>query len=134
MNDDGPGTRGAVPRTVLVLDDEAGLRFLIERTLRANGYQVLGAADAHEAFEILDTHPGPIDAILCDLVLPGLAGREAAIALVARRPEAKVLYTSGYSPEDSFPGGHSVEGLPFLAKPFEIGQLLRALEELLAPE
>ena len=86
---------------------------------------------SRSAREVVDNHEGPIHVILCDLVLPGLGGREAANTLVARHPEARVLYFSGYSTHDSFRQELESAGQPFLSKPFQVPELLAALEAVL---
>lgn len=118
-------------RTVLFLDDDELLRNTVRRVLELYGYEVLEAAHAHGALEVVNAHQGPIDLILCDLVLPGLSGREAASALLARRPETKILYTSGYSSAGSFRGELEKSGMNFLPKPFEVQELLDAVERAL---
>jgi two-component system, cell cycle sensor histidine kinase and response regulator CckA len=118
-------------RTIFFLDDDLAVRHTVRRILELHGFRVLEAGDAQEALEVLRTHPDPVDLLICDLVLPGLSGREAANILVARRPEAKVLYTSGFSSHDSFRRKMEREGAPFLSKPFEVPELLEAVGRLL---
>lgn len=119
-------------RTVFVLDDDEAVRQSIRRTLLLHDYEVVEAETAAKAFEMLASYIGTIDVIMCDLVLPGLGGREAANILMAKRPEAKILYMSGYSTHDSFRRALEEEGVPFLGKPFEMGELLDAVRGLLA--
>lgn len=118
--------------TVLILDDDESIRSTIRKILDLHDYQVLEAGYAHEALQILDSHDGPVDAILCDLVLPGLGGREAANNFLARRPDAKILFMSAYSSAGSFRREIIEGGEPFLAKPFEVSELIKAVEDLLA--
>ncbi|MEQ9401665.1 MAG: response regulator [Longimicrobiales bacterium] len=122
------------PRTVLILDDDASVRTTLARTLALYDYHVLEAGDAQGAFRVLTEYSEPIDLILCDLVLPGLGGREAANTLLARRPEARIVYISGYSTHDSFRRSLEESGVPFLGKPFEIAELLRLIDEVLRGE
>lgn len=119
-------------RTVLVLDDDDGVRASVRKILSLHDFEVLEARTAHEAMQVLDAHPGPVHLLLCDLVLPGLSGREAANTLRARRPGLRILYTSGYSTHGSFRGEMQASGEPFLAKPFEVPELLAAVEQALA--
>lgn len=126
-----PPAENERPSTVLILDDDDAVRTTLARTLALYDYRVLEAADAQGAFRVLAEHTGPIDLILCDLVLPGLGGREAANTLLARRPEAKIVYISGYSTHDSFRRSLEESGVPFLGKPFEIAELLRLIAEVL---
>ncbi len=69
---------------------------------------------------------------MCDLVLPGLGGREAANTLLARRPDMKILYMSGYSTHDSHRRDLKAAGEAFLGKPFEVDALVAAVDELLS--
>lgn len=118
-------------RTILVLDDDDALRSTVRRVLELYDYEVLEAADAQAAFQVIDEHPGSIDLILCDLVLPGLGGREAASTMVARRPDTKLLFMSGYSSAGSFRGELEKSGTEFLPKPFEVHELIEAVERVL---
>lgn len=117
-------------RTVLVLDDDEFLRRSVSRILQLRGYEVFEAQDAYEAFAILDEHSEPIGAVLCDLVLPGLGGREAANTILARYPDVRVLFTSGYSGNDSGRQELINRGAPFLSKPFDVPELLSAVDAL----
>ncbi len=117
--------------TVLVLDDDPSIRDVVRKVLERNGFRVLEAENAQEAFRRVDARPGGVDLIICDLVLPGLDGREAGNALQARAPGTPILFTSGYS---SFTSGRrqiQQAGQPFLPKPFSVEALVEAVEELL---
>jgi DNA-binding NtrC family response regulator len=118
-------------RTVLVLDDDDHVRASIRRALSLHDFNVVEAGNAMEALDLLKAGNDPIHLILCDLVLPGLGGREAANTLLARRPDTPVLYMSGYSSPDSFRRDLERNGVPFLAKPFEIPELLSAVARVL---
>ena len=118
-------------RTVLILDDDDGVRASIRRVLTLHDFNVMEAGNAAEALDLLKSWDDPIHLILCDLVLPGLGGREAANTLLARRPDTPVLYMSGYRSPDSFRRELEQDGVPFLAKPFEIPELLSAVAGLL---
>lgn len=117
--------------TVMVLEDDHDLRRGVTRVLQLQGYHVVEAASAHEALTALDEHPDPIDVLLCDLVLPGLDGREAAILLQAKRPGMKILFTSGYLSHGSGRQDLINAGQPFLQKPFDVPGLVSALDALL---
>jgi two-component system, cell cycle sensor histidine kinase and response regulator CckA len=115
-------------RTVLVIDDDPTLRRSVGRILDLYGYEVMEAQSADDAFTILAGHPGPIDLVLCDLVLPGLSGREAASVILARRPDSHVLFMSGYSSHGSARRELVLAGESFLSKPFGVSELLAAVE------
>lgn len=114
--------------TVLVLDDDPAILRTIARTLNLYDYQVFTAPTLAEALDVVERHEGSIDLILCDLVLQGLGGREAGNTLLARRPDARIIYMSGYSSHDSFRRELELEGEAFLGKPFEIHELLDAIQ------
>lgn len=116
----------------MVLDDDVPLRRAVRRILLVGGYDVVEAASAREAFSILDEPSNSIDIVLCDLVLPGLGGREAASIISSRHPEIRVLFTSGYASHGSGRQALLDAGEPFLQKPFDVPDLLSALDALLA--
>ena len=96
-----PVVRPALPHggseTILLVDDEAGVRHLVQRVLSSKGYRVLEARDVWHAAEIANDHDGMIHLLLSDVVMPGLSGPELATRIVARRPEIRVLFMSGSS-------------------------------------
>jgi two-component system, cell cycle sensor histidine kinase and response regulator CckA len=83
--------------TVLVVEDEPGVRELVRKVLDRYGYRVLVAATPHEAVGIAQHYPDPIDLLMSDVVLPGMSGRSLATQLIASRPSLRVLYMSGYT-------------------------------------
>jgi CheY-like chemotaxis protein len=121
-------------RTILVLDDEGAILSAVRRILERQGYAVLTAATAHEALDVVGAHGGHVDLVICDLVLPGLGGREAANTLRGRWPNVKVLFMSGYSSHDSGRRDLQKAGEPFIGKPFEAGELVEAVRNLLPEE
>ena len=104
-------------QTVLVVEDEAGLRTLTRRLLQRLGYTVLVAADANEARRLFEDHPS-IDVLLTDVVMPGASGPELTRELVEQRPGLKVIYMSGYTEEAIVRHGVLKPGIAFLHKPF----------------
>ncbi len=87
--------------TVLVVEDEEEVRALARDVLEMNGYTVLEALDAEDAVRLGESHPGPIELLITDVVMPRMSGPELARRLRARRPALRVLCMSGYpeSPE-----------------------------------
>jgi CheY-like chemotaxis protein len=114
-------------RTVLVVDDQPEVLMLLGESLRMLGYRVLEAARPSEGLRVGEQHTGPIDLLLTDIVLPEMNGTEFARRLLDRRPEARVLYLSGYGAEDLSPLGVPVEGLALLRKPFTLDTLGRSV-------
>jgi two-component system, cell cycle sensor histidine kinase and response regulator CckA len=115
--------------TVLVIEDEAGVRAMIARTLKRHGHRVLEAASGDEARRCLEELDGPVDVVLSDVILPG----EQAADLLATLPlgSAKIVLMSGYT-DAQIPGGRAAR-LPhrMLAKPFTARDVLRAIDEAL---
>jgi two-component system cell cycle sensor histidine kinase/response regulator CckA len=126
---EGPSERSKDSETLLIVDDDPALRAAIRRILEAKGFRVLEAADGNEAGELASHHEGPIDLVLCDLVMPGLGGREAAERVRAAKPQARVVFTSGYPLEH----GSTNDGEPveFVAKPFTPDELVSAVKKCL---
>src|SRR5207247_732435 len=87
-----PGTE-----TVLVVEDDGMVRSLVTRTLQAFGYRVLEASGVDAALRLCEEHPAPIHLLLSDVVMPEMNGRVLAEQLLAKRPEMKVLFMSGYT-------------------------------------
>ena len=120
-----PGKPGVKPsETVLVVEDESGIRALMRKILRKQGYQVLEASQGEEALRIARGHRGPIHLLLTDVVMPKMSGRQLAEKLQAERPDVKVLFVSGYTDEDLAQSGPLPPGSAFLQKPFSLATLL----------
>jgi signal transduction histidine kinase len=117
-------------QTVLVVEDEAGLRELAKRLLQRHGYTVLIASDADEALRLFDGNPS-IDVLLTDVVMPGASGPELVKQLVERRPNLKVIYMSGYTDEAIVHHGILDPGIVFLRKPFSSESLGQKMREAL---
>ncbi|MBI1841150.1 MAG: PAS domain S-box protein [Verrucomicrobia bacterium] len=119
--------------TVLVVEDEVGLRMLVEAVLQKQGYKVVLAENGVEALKQWQSHPGQIDLLLTDMVMPeGVSGLELSERVRALRSEVRVIYMSGYSVdfmENEVAG--IVEGFNYLQKPYRPEQLVRAVREVL---
>jgi PAS domain S-box-containing protein len=115
--------------TILLVEDEALVRDLIERTLRRAGHSVLIAADGQAALALARQHHGGIDLLITDVVMPVLGGCEVAERLAAERPGLPVLFVSGYTGD----GGDLQLGAnaQLLHKPFTVQALLAAVNGLL---
>jgi two-component system, cell cycle sensor histidine kinase and response regulator CckA len=118
--------------TILVVEDEASLRELIQEILGALGYQVVLAASGVAALEWWRQKGEPIDLLLTDMVMPdGVSGKELAVQLLAEMPDLKVVFISGYSVDLSTPEMSFREGMNFLQKPFSPATLARAVRDCL---
>jgi two-component system, cell cycle sensor histidine kinase and response regulator CckA len=118
--------------TILVVEDEDAVRQMIRDVLQEIGYTVLDAHHADEALAICNVHSGPIDLVLTDLIMPDMSGRELAELLKTLRPEARVLYMSGYTDHGIVHQGVLKEGIAFLQKPFDPFTLRLKVRETLA--
>jgi two-component system, cell cycle sensor histidine kinase and response regulator CckA len=108
--------------TILLVEDESGVRQLTRDLLKGRGYTVLDAACGRDALEIAGQISGPIELMVTDLVMPGLTGRELAVEMSRRRPHMKVLFISGY-PSEQCLGDLSQAEIAFLPKPFTANDL-----------
>jgi two-component system, cell cycle sensor histidine kinase and response regulator CckA len=117
--------------TILVVEDEDGVRRLVRGALEAQGYTVLEAASGPAALEAAGRHADPIHLILTDLVMPGIHGRALADQLLVTRPGARVLFMSGYTGDAVWHNGLVEPGTSFLQKPFTSGALARKVREVL---
>ncbi len=112
--------------TILLADDEPALRQALAEILRAAGYVVLEAQNATEALEMAQKHPGKLDILLTDIVMPGLRGPELARRVTETHPEIQVVYMSGYA--EGFPEAQLPPNSIFLQKPFRFATLLEQLK------
>jgi PAS domain S-box-containing protein len=121
----------ATGETVLLLDDEASLRSVVERMLVQAGYRVLAASSAGEAMRILAAHGGEVDLLLTDVVMPDMSGPELVQRIGASHPGMKVLYASGYADDTLSRHGANVDPEQVLNKPFTSEALLRKVRRAL---
>ncbi len=117
--------------TVLLAEDEDGVRNVTCEILRGAGYQVLEARHGREALRIAEQHPGPIDLLVTDVVMPEMNGFELAEGLRALRPSVRALYVSGYVTDANIHDQMLREGAQLLQKPFAPGDLTRKVAEVL---
>jgi CheY-like chemotaxis protein len=116
----------------LVAEDDDLVRELIRTILSDSGYTVLEARDGIEALEIAQRHEGRIRMLLTDVVMPRMGGRELAARFAQLRPEARVIFLSGYTDDAVVRHGVLESGVEFLQKPFRSADLLRRVNSLLA--
>jgi CheY-like chemotaxis protein len=115
------GTLPAVPgggETILVVEDEDGVRDLIHDILQANGYKVLIAHDGAEALKLCAARKQPVSLVLTDMVMPGMSGLELSHLLARKHPSLKVIFMSGYTDLGVFAGDVLESGAAYLQKPF----------------
>ncbi len=141
-----PATNGAAkadakPRTdltgqgtILLVEDEEGLRALNARGLRSRGYSVIEASNGVEAMEALEQEGGVVDLVVSDVVMPEMDGPTLLKAMRDRNPDIKVIFVSGYA-EDAFEKSlPENQQFSFLPKPFTLSQLVAAVKETMAPQ
>lgn len=116
--------------TVLVVEDEEGVRELVRDVLEMNGYRVLEAATGEEALRLAARHAAPIQLLVADLSLPDLRGRDLVQRLVGERPHLRVLFISGHHQEATAVQRELGSGGRFLSKPFTVRALLSAVSDL----
>jgi PAS domain S-box-containing protein len=118
--------------TVLVVEDEDAMREVTRRILVRNGYSVLVASGAQEALETIREHPGPVDLLLTDVVMPHMLGKELAERAQDERPGLRVLFMSGYAQPVLGANGTLDPGVTLVQKPFSelvlLGKVRDALE------
>jgi CheY-like chemotaxis protein len=127
---------GALPaasgkETVLVVEDDDLLRPVTVRLLEARGYAAVPARDGREALDILAEPDQRIDAVLADVVMPGIGGSELVHRITALGLELPVVFTSGFTDDEIVHRGLLAPDAPYLQKPFDARQLDRRLREVL---
>jgi two-component system, cell cycle sensor histidine kinase and response regulator CckA len=120
--------------TILLVEDEEGLRALNARGLVSRGYTVLEAGNGVEAIEVLEQNGGKVDLVVSDVVMPEMDGPTLFRELRARNPELKIIFVSGYA-EEAFAKNLPPQGeYGFLPKPFTLKQLVAQVKQTMAPD
>lgn len=118
--------------TILVVDDEATIRHLIDETLDDLGYTIIGAADGAAGLKVLQSG-ARIELLITDVGLPnGMNGRQVADAARSLRPDLKILFITGYAENAAFGNGHLEPGMELLTKPFTLDDLTHKVREMLS--
>ena len=126
-----PGVRAPAQGAILLVEDEPLVQGLLSRALVEVGYHSEVATDGEEALTVLEQLEGKISAVLSDVVMPGMGGRELAEVLRKRWPDIPILFMSGYTNEEVIHRGLLGPDEPFLQKPFSPGALAASLADLL---
>jgi CheY-like chemotaxis protein len=117
--------------TLLIVEDNAGVRLVIMRMLSGLGYQILTAGSGADALSIVRSYEGPIHALMTDMIMPGMNGVEVAERVKQLRPDIKVLFASGYPEAHLTQSGIDLGTRTLIRKPFNRTELSRAIRELL---
>jgi CheY-like chemotaxis protein len=120
--------------TILLVEDEKGVRELAREYLHTCGYKVIEAEDGHTALELAAMHAGTIHLLMTDVVMPGISGRELAERVKTLRPGTKVLFMSGYTDQSVVRHGILETDAVLLQKPFTMATLALKLRELFVEE
>ena len=119
--------------TILLVEDEAGVRAITRHTLQSFGYTLLEASHGEEAIRICEQHNGPIHLAVSDVVMPEMGGRQLAERLAVLRPHLKILFLSGYTDDAVVRHGVLHSEMAFLQKPFTPTALAIKVREMLEP-
>jgi two-component system cell cycle sensor histidine kinase/response regulator CckA len=121
--------------TILLVEDEEGLRSLNARGLRSRGYSVIEASNGIEAMEALEQKNGAVDLVVSDVVMPEMDGPTLLKAMRERNPDLKIIFVSGYA-EDAFDKSvlRDDEQFAFLPKPFALSALVEKVKQTMGPD
>ncbi|HET6976051.1 MAG TPA: PAS domain S-box protein [Pyrinomonadaceae bacterium] len=124
-----PRQRGT--ETILLVEDEAGIRNLLQDVLQTEGYTVLAAATGQEALNVCSSYGPQIHLLITDVIMPGMSGRELVDRLLGKGRDIKVLYMSGYTNDAIVNHGVLDPGINFLQKPFTPRNVAAKVREVL---
>jgi PAS domain S-box-containing protein len=116
---------------IMVVEDQPAVLKLIVRLLAEAGYQVIPCANGQDALSAADRHPGPIDLVLSDVIMPKMNGPEAVRRLREKRPDVRVMFMSGYTEAPIMDPSNPSRLADFVRKPFKRNNLLRKIRSLL---
>ncbi len=134
LNAEGKDKEAAVKKgteTILLVEDEEGVRTLASRILSDLGYSVIEAGDGFEALRLTEEYPDEIQLLITDVVMPGMSGSGLVSKLEEIRPGLKTLYISGYTDDAIVHHGIQDSNRAFLEKPFSVYQLTSKVREVL---
>ena len=117
--------------TILVVEDEPLIRWLLAQGLRESGYTLIESGDARQAMEAVDQAQARIDLLITDVVMPGMSGVELAAHLRGRWPDIPVLFVSGYSDDELSQRGVDLSSAELLVKPFGQTHLIKTVRRIL---
>jgi DNA-binding response OmpR family regulator len=131
----GSGSSALLPEgkgeTVLIADDDPGVRKITASILEQFGYQVLQAGDGEDTLRQTKQHDGPIHLVLLDVIMPKTDARRLAEEIRRSVPSVRILFTSGYTADFIVSKGLLDEGVPVVTKPVSPKDLLRKIREVL---
>jgi CheY-like chemotaxis protein len=120
-----------VSETLLLVEDDEGVRKLLLDVLRQEGYSVLAASNGPDALKLCAHYDRPIHLLITDVIMPGMSGTQLVEQLVGRCRDTKVLFMSGYTDDAIVNHGVLDPGVAFLQKPFTPGGVLSKVRDVL---
>jgi CheY-like chemotaxis protein len=117
--------------TVMVVEDDTGIRAMITRHLAASGYRVLSACNGDEALALVHKNPEPVRLLITDVIMPLMGGRELAERMAEIYPGLCILFMSGYTDNSIVHHGVLEPGIKFIQKPFSMVDFMRKIREVL---
>jgi two-component system cell cycle sensor histidine kinase/response regulator CckA len=128
---DAAGSDRRQAETILLADDEPGIRRSMQRALEMKGYTVLTAGDGEDALAMFRAHRDEVDLLISDLAMPRLSGRELVQTLRAEGEKVRVLFSSGHA-DDAMNGTADLpDGVAFLQKPWTLEDLFSSVRAAL---
>ncbi len=121
----------AVPSAILLVEDDKSLRAVMREVLERNGHRVVAVGDGAAAVATVRSEPGGFDLVICDVVMPGMAVKEAMDAIMGGRPGLRAIYMSGYPDRSAREEGLLNDSVVFLQKPFTPDKLLAVVGTVL---
>ena len=118
--------------TILLVEDEEGVRSVLSELLIGLGYTVIQAGNGVEAVRIATSHTGPIDLVVTDMVMPEMSGQELGRSLAKLRPDLRILYMSAFASNIYAPSALANALADFISKPFDLEDFVVKVRELMA--
>jgi two-component system, cell cycle sensor histidine kinase and response regulator CckA len=118
--------------TILLVEDEEGVRSVLSELLTGLGYTVIQAGNGVEAVRIATSHAGPIDLVVTDMVMPEMSGQELARSLAKLRPDLRILYMSAFASNIYAPSALANALADFISKPFDLEDFVVKVRDLMA--
>jgi two-component system cell cycle sensor histidine kinase/response regulator CckA len=118
--------------TILLVEDEEGVRSVLSELLTGLGYTVIQAGNGVEAVRIATSHAGPIDLVVTDMVMPEMSGQELGRSLAKLRPDLRILYMSAFASNIYAPSALANALADFISKPFDLEDFVVKVRELMA--
>ena len=117
--------------TLLIVENEAAIRHLLQMALQKNGYRVLTAESGREALDLINAHSGPIHLLITDVMMPDIDGPELVRRLSTLRPDTRTLFMSGYMDDALGEQGVLPSNVNFIQKPFSPRTIAQRVREIL---